>query len=100
MVDALQAAVRADELAARLADALGRAQDDAFGWLQAAQAQPPVPTPPPVVEVESPLDPSVPLVQERILKAGTRADAMLDDLRRFQTANPGRAIVVQWRVKE
>jgi len=100
VVDALRAAARSDELVARLADALRRAEDDAFSWLQAAQVRPPAPTPTPVVEDDRPLDANAPLVQERILKAGTRADEMLDDLRRFQAANPGRAVVVQWKVEE
>lgn len=96
VVRALRDGVQADELAARLADALRRAEDDSFAWLQSAQTK----------EDQSkedwvpPNDTVVtPAAGRRLLQPGTDPAAVLGDLANFRDEHPDRAVLVRWEVQ-
>ncbi len=94
---ALRDGVQADELAARLADVLRRAEDDSFAWLQSAQTkddQTKEDTEPKKGTVD------LPPAGSRVLQAGSDPAAVWGERADFRTEHPDRAVLVQWQVQE
>ena len=103
VVNAVRAAVMADEFAVPLAPALRTAQDAAFRWLSAKVHRPGpavVPEPDP-----SPRPDDVPIVVperphgRRTLAKGTAVDDLIAELKGFREAHPDETVVVEWRVE-
>lgn len=110
----LRKAVRADEIAHPLRNALKRAEDAVFQWLTQTvtpQPLPPAPTPqlgtpavrpvvvtdPDTVRLDPPAEPG----HGRARRAkGTSAQPVLDALRAFLAQHPDRDVVVEWRIEE
>lgn len=91
VLDAVRSALRADELAQSLGDALRAAEAAAFRWLAE-----PGPTPPPSPPAPAPTPPEPGTV------ATVTDDASLQravgTLRAFVAAHPGRPVTVEWRL--
>lgn len=100
-----------DEIVARAAEALQRADNDAFQWAVNIR---PVTPPPPVQPVQPtaeddpevvplPSDPVGPVSDsyvQRFARGSGDADAVVADLREFLQANAGKQVEVTWRVVE
>lgn len=83
----LRDAARADELSQPLADALQRAEDEVWTWIEGGGVVPPPPPPPP------------PAGRGAFATEQEQA-ATLEQLHKFVTANPGKKIVVSWRIDQ
>lgn len=118
-LNALRAAVRADEFASRIGPALSAAEEALFEWLAAGRVPGPVPVPPPgpgpgVVTPVAPAGPPAPAgVSPGVLAggsagvlaggsatraAGSNESSVLTPLAEFLRAHPDQAVVVEWRV--
>lgn len=91
VVRVLARGLQADELAARLADVLRKAEDDSFAWLESRET----------TEDKPPKQEDTPhLADSRVLAPGSDPSAVLAELSRFRMDHPGRAVVVRWQVQE
>lgn len=98
---ALRDAVAADEFAARLSQALSRADDEIFEWLAAGQPRTPVESPVP----KRPDDVPIKLPGPRPTGWGARAKGAPDGpvlaaLQEFLAEHRDERVVVEWRVEE
>jgi hypothetical protein len=103
-LNALRAAVRADEFASRISPALSTAEEALYGWLTVGREPEPMPGPgPDPVSIPGP-DRQVPAPTRfrdtRTRAVGASDSSVLEPLTEFLRNHPDQNVVVEWRVTE